>query len=88
MYDTEELAERIRDELDPVSQRLVRLFMLLFDIEASLGNGDLNLGAHSYEIELGLELAKELACAARRDLADVEQTCSRVLGEDDIEIAA
>jgi hypothetical protein len=88
MYDTEELAMTIRDELDPAQSRCARLFELLGDIEMALNNSDVRLGECQPEIELGLELAKELACAMRRGLTDVELTCARALGEDDMDMAA
>ena len=88
MYDTEELAMTIRDELDPTQSRCARLFWLLGDIEMALSNSDVHLGESQPEIELGLELAKELACAMLRGLTDVEMTCTRTLGEDDMNMAA
>ena len=88
MFDTEELAERIREELDPASRRLARLVWLLRDMESWFDNGDVDLGGRQPEIELALELAQELAYAARRDLAEVELACARALGEDDMDMAA
>ena len=88
MYDTEELAERIREELDLTSRRLARLVWLLHDVESWFDNGDVDLGGRQPEIELALELSQELAYAARRDLSEVELACARALGEDDMDMAA
>ena len=88
MYDTEELAERIREELDLTSRRLARLVWLLHDMESWFDNGDVDLGGRQPEIELALELSQELAYAARRDLAELELACARALGEDDMDMAA
>ncbi len=87
MNDTDELAMNIRDELDPVQDRCARLFWLLHDIEVALNDGEAHLGERQTEIELGLELAKELTCAMRRGLTDMEVACARVLG-DDLDMAA
>ena len=43
MYDTEELAECIRDQLVPTQSRCDRLFWLLSDIEMALSNSDVHL---------------------------------------------
>ena len=84
----EELALNIQDELEPASRRLARLVWLLHDFEKWFGDGDVDLGANQPVIELGLELASELAYAIRRDLTQVERICARELGEDDMEMAA
>ena len=57
-------------------------------MELWFDNGDVDLGGWQPEIELALELAQELAYAARRDLAEVELACARALGEDDMDMAA
>jgi len=88
MNDTEELAERIREELDPTRSRCARLFWLLDEMGMAFCNADVHLGERQTEIELGLELAKELTCAMQRGLTDVELTCARALGEDDMDMAA
>lgn len=88
MYETEELAERIREELDPASRRLARLVWLLHDMESWFDNVDVDLGGRQPEIELALELSQELACAARRNLDEVELACARALGEDAMDMAA
>lgn len=87
MKDTVELAMTIRDELDPVQDRCARLGWLLHDIEVALNDGEARPGEHQTEIELGLELARELTCAMRRGLTDMEAACARVLG-DDLDVAA
>ena len=42
MFDIDELAQRIRGELDPASRRLAQLVRLLHEMESWFGNGDVD----------------------------------------------
>ena len=84
----EELAEQIQGELNLMGRRLARISELAYNLEFMLDNGDTDLGAYQAEIELSVELVRELASLARIDLTEAERACSRALGEDDMEMAA
>ncbi len=90
MYDTEELAERIRDELTFPQNRNWRIFELVQDIEELLGDGDpiALVGNDAMALRMAVELIRENAISARRDLYEAEMSCARALGEDDMDMAA
>jgi len=90
MYDTEELAERIRDELTFPQNRHWRIFELVADIEELLGDADpiALAGSDAMALRMAVELIRECATSARSDLFKVELTCALALGEDDMDMAA
>ena len=88
MTDNDDLAIHIREELNFPLDRTWRILDLLQDIEMWLENGDVDFGARQLEIGLALELIRENASHARRDLLDMDQACARALGEDDLDLAA
>jgi len=90
MFDTEELAERIRDELTFPQNRNWRIFQLVQEIEELLGDGDpiALAGNDAMALRMAVELIRENAISARRNLDEVELACARALGEDDMDMAA
>lgn len=86
MFDAEELAERIRDELTFPQNRNWRIFELVQEIEELLGDADpISLsGSDALALRMAVELIHENAVSLRRNLDEVEVACARALGEDDM----
>ena len=90
MTDAGEVAERIRDELSFPQDRVWRILGLAADIEGLLGDGGpiALMDSDALALRLAVNLIREYAFSARRDLFEVELACARALDEDDLEFAA